>query len=127
MKKLLLFLMLVAISQYSYSFSAGQNEDPEKEKIDLIERPTSGPNKDRSLMYVECLYDKSTNVLEIEYSGIETPVVYVIDANENIVWLQSSERMSNKLIVNLPPIQGTYRLIIQSRVYCGEGILHIKL
>ena len=125
MKKLLLFLILVTISQYSYSFSTGQNEDPEKEKIDLIERPTSEPNKDRSLMYVECLYDKSRNVLEIEYSGIETPIVYVIDANENIVWLQSSERMSNKLIVNLPPIQGTYRLIIQSRVYCGEGILHI--
>lgn len=127
MKKLLLILILVTISQYSYSFSTGKDEDPEKEKIDIIERPTSEPNKDRSLMYVECLYDKSSNVLEFEYFGIETPTVYVLDADKNIVYLQSSERMSNKLVVNLPLVQGIYRIIIQSRVYCGEGMLNIQL
>lgn len=126
MRKLFLFLILVTISQYSYSLTIGQNDDPEKEKIDLIERPSSEPNKDRSLQQVECFFNKSSNDLEIEYYGIGTPVIYILDANENIVYVKSAERMSNHIIVNLPLIDGWYRLIIQSRVYCGEGVLCVQ-
>ena len=125
MKKLLLILMFVAISQHSYSLTFQQTEDPEKEKIELLEEPNSEPNRDRSLIHIECFLNKLTNALEIEYYGLETPVVYVLDVNNNVIIFKSTEGMSGFININCPAEEGCYRLIIQSEGYYGEGVVII--
>ncbi len=125
MKKLLFILLLATFTNYSYSVTRLLMEDPEKENIDIIVKPTTEPDTDRSFVHVECFLNKITNALEIEYCGIQKPVVYVLDVNDKIVSVKSTEIMSGLIIVNLPSGEGCYRLIIQSGGYCGEGVVYI--
>ena len=118
--------MFVTISQYSYSLTLKQKEEPDKEKVDLIEGPSSEPNRVRSLFYVECFLDKTSNILEIEFDGIGQPVVYVLDQCNNIVCFTYADRLSNYVCINLPRGAGYYRLIIQSPEYYGEGAINLQ-
>lgn len=97
----------------------------EDEKIDIEELPQKKPNKDRSIANIECYLSRTENTIRVEYSGIGIPVVYILDVNGNILSYNLTNGISGNIIINLPQAQGIYTVLIQSQVYCGEGIFYI--
>ena len=123
MKKFsLLILFALLFCQYGYSVERITNDD---EKIDIVEEPLINPNEDRSIKNVECYLSRSEKTIEVEYSGIGTPVVYILDINGNILSYHQSNSISNNITISLPQTEGTYNVLIQSQVYSGIGVFYI--
>ena len=125
MKKVLFIIILViSFCTFAYSFDASLLIE-EKEKVDLEETPKKDPEKERSLKIVECYLNRLENTIEVEYSGIGTPVVYILDINGNILSYHQSNCLSNNITISLPQTEGTYNVIIQSQIYYGIGVFYI--
>lgn len=114
--------MALLFCQVGFSVE-GLSDD--KEKIDIEEKPQEKPNKDRSIKNVECYLSRSDNTVEVEYYGIGAPIVYILDANGNILSYNPANGTSGNIIINLPQEQGVYTVLIQSQTYCGEGVFYI--
>lgn len=63
--------------------------------------------------------------IEVEHSGIGSPVVYILDINGNILSYNQSNSISNNITISLPQTEGTYNVLIQSQVYSGIGVFYI--
>lgn len=125
MKKVLFIIILViSFCTFAYCFDASLLIE-EKEKVDLEETPKKDPEKERSLKIIECYLNRLENTIEVEYSGIGTPVVYILDINGNILSYHQSNCISNNITISLPQTEGTYNVIIQSQVYYGIGVFYI--
>ena len=124
MKKLLFILLFVTLSKICYPKPFLYADDPDKEKIEIVERPTTEPKNDRSVSMVECVFDRSSMLIDVEYSGIGAPVVYILDVNDNIIYY-SANKISNHISIPLSLSEGYYRILVQSNSYCGEGVIVI--
>jgi len=123
MKKFsLLILFALSFCQYGYSLEMITKDD---EKIDIVEEPRITTNEDRSIKNVECYLSRSENTIEVEHSGIGSPVVYILDINGNILSYNQSNSISNNITISLPQTEGTYNVLIQSQVYSGIGVFYI--
>lgn len=123
MKKFsLLILFALSFCQYGYSLEMITKDD---EKIDIVEEPRINTNEDRSIKNVECYLSRSENTIEVEHSGIGSPVVYILDINGNILSYNQSNSISNNITISLPRTEGTYNVLIQSQVYSGIGVFYI--
>lgn len=123
-KGLFIIILVISFCTFAYSFDASLLIE-EKEKVDLEETPQKDPEKERSLKIIECYLNRLENTIEVEYSGIGTPIVYILDASDNILSYNPANGISGSIIINLPQAEGIYTVLIQSPVYCGEGIFYI--
>lgn len=121
-KALFTILLAILFCQLGYSVEIIITD---KEKIDIEEHPKEYPVEDRSVKSVECYLSRSENTVEVEYSGIGAPIVYIFDANGNILSYNPATGTSGNIIINLPQEEGRYTLLIQSQTYCGEGVFYI--
>lgn len=125
MKKLLFILLLVALTKLCYATPFLHPDDPEIEKIEIAERPTTEPKNDRSISMVECTFNRSLKLIDVEYDGIGLPVVFILDQNDNIVCYQVANNTANHVSLILSLNEGCYRIVIHSSKYFGEGSFNI--
>lgn len=122
MKKILLSFLLAVFCHFGYSYNIYIGD---KEKVDIEEHPIEEPKKDRSIRNVECYLNRLDNTIEVEYSCIGKPDVYILDEYDNIVSYHPTNVISDKMIINIPNIEGYYMIVIESQSYCGRGIFQI--
>ncbi len=122
MKKLLLIILAIIFCQFGHSSNLSFTD---KEKIDIEEQPKGELEKDRSIKFIECYISRTENYLELEHSGIGSPIITILDNNGEIVSRNSASCISDRVIINLPQLEGIYRVIIQSYIYYGEGVFYI--
>ena len=123
MKKLFFLVLLSVISVMLCAHNAHKVKD-EKEYVE-IEKEKEGIEEGRSLSYVECYIDRECGEIEIGYSGIGIPDIIILDSNHSVVCSVSGVSDFGTITLNLPSDDGSYSVLIQSRLYTGKGSFYI--
>lgn len=123
MKSLIFTLVLIFNTNLAFSM-VEYFQDDEKEYVEVVEE-TESSNRERSLLNVECYIIRNSCQMEIQYIGIESPVVFICDCYGNIYNCQYTSGECGKVTLELPNVPGVYTIVIQSEVYKGSGIFSL--
>lgn len=123
MKKLIITLALIINTNLAFSMVEFM-KDEEKEYVEVVEE-TESLNRERSLSNIECYILRDLSQIEIQYIGIESPLVFICDSYGNIYNYQYTSNESGKVTLELPNIPGLYQIVVQSEVYKGIGVFSL--
>lgn len=123
MKSLIFTLVLIFNTNLAFSM-VEYFQDDEKEYVEVVEE-TESSNRERSLSSIECYILRDLSQIEIQYIGIESPLVFICDSYGNIYNYQYTSNESGKVTLELPNIPGLYQIVVQSEVYKGIGVFSL--
>lgn len=120
----LTFLVSVSIIQVVFPYE-NKVSDEDKEYVKIDKEKENG-EFERSVLMVECYIDRVANIIELEYSGIGIPVVYVCNFYGNVSDCKYGTTDFGAIVMNLPSVRGMYRIIVESNIYRGIGTFAIN-
>ena len=124
MKKVIVLLFLTILGVCA---NAANDHRDTKEDIRIKELYQSEGTVDRSInLYVYAAIMKDTGLIEIEYSGIRNPTIYLIDAHGQIVEQMEDLPYSSVEYLSVPTYAGVFNLIIWADNYGAMGTFTIK-
>lgn len=125
MRKLIV-LLLFTISGVCANAANGHDEEA-RENIRIKELYQSEGTVDRSVgSYVDATVMKDIGQIEIEYSGIRNPKIYLIDSHGQIVEQMTNLPCSSVEYLSAPTYAGVFNLIIWSDNYGAAGTFTIE-
>lgn len=82
---------------------------------------------DRSIsLYVYAFIIRELGSIELEYNGLDSPDIYIVDSNGQIItWVQTNAYSSTEHL-SVPTNPGKYAIIICSDKYYGEGVFTVN-
>lgn len=116
MKKVIVLLLLTILGVCANA--SNDNDSDTREDIRIKELYQSEGTVDRSInVYVDAVIMKDTGLIEIEYSGIKNPMIYLVDNHGQIVERMASLSYSSVEYLSVPNYAGVFNLIIWSDNY----------
>ena len=128
MKKLRVILCLVFYASMSLLVPTNLLGDSYTHETVHIKADYQGHGQvDRSnSLYVYEFIIRELGSIELEYNGLDSPDIYIVDSNGQIItWVQTNAYSSTEHL-SVPTNPGKYAIIICSDNYYGEGVFTVN-